>query len=164
MSLEITKAGLLLNSHNFTLHCMFAAHVLTVLRFTYQTYGGYFMLAGVGADFVAFCLLFLIQANVSFSDSIYEINIVEILDSSSAIVGFITIILLGFLLNWLIWETFYIPYDYPVYLFMKKVQTIDMEISTIGELNNKILTKYVKFPDIIDMVRNCFGIHDGRQP
>lgn len=162
MGSEVTSSGLLLNSHTFTLHCMFAAHVLTVLRFAYQTYGGFFMYAGVAADFAAFCLSFLIQANSSFSYTVYEINIMEVLDSLSAIVGFLLTVAMGFLFNWATWEAYYIPLDYPVYLFMKQAQTIDYEISTIGEMNTKILTQFMKFPDIIDMVRNCFGIDDGR--
>jgi hypothetical protein len=140
---------------------MFAAHVLTVLRFSYQTYGGYFMLAGVAADFAAFILFFIIAVNIPYSESIYEINILEALDSSPAIIGYFMLIGVGYLVNWLVWELYYIPLDYPVYQFMRKAQSIDLEISTIGELNNKILTQYMQFPDVIDIVRNCFGIHDG---
>lgn len=151
------------NAHIFTLHSMIAAHILTILRFMYQTYGGVFMTVGVAVDLFALCLQWIVQLNLKDGNSIFELCIIQIVDDTTTMIAFLLTIGLAFVVNWFIWECVYLIKDYPIYIFLRRTLSDGEDIRSVGELNCRILDTFVQYPDIIDIVRSCFGVKDGKQ-
>jgi magnesium-transporting ATPase (P-type)/class 3 adenylate cyclase len=160
MTTEITPSGIPMNSNNFTLHLIMCSHFATVLRFMFITRRGMFMIVAVAIDIAAFALVWVGIIFVNVNNSIYEVAILELLENMNSLIGFFASIMVSFIIDWALWETYHLSRLFPIFIYMKINSRKKISIDSSRALNKQLLTSFHSHPELSRTVRNCFGIND----
>ena len=155
-SLEVSN----LNSHVFTVYLIFSCHIITLLHLYFMAYRGHAMVIIALIDIA--CLIITISAQIgdTTNNTVYELAFFEGYKNSNLVVGFVTVIMVIFVVDWVWWELLRSQLKFPIFHWMRIMALQNICFESEVQFNDYVLDKFTPGEEVTHVVRRCFGASD----
>lgn len=162
MPAEYLSDGSLITDSWFTVHLVYASHIITILLLCLMTYKGIMIYVVVLIDIAIVVAAYILQILDTSSDGIYEMAIRTAHKNATAVIGFILSIFVVHLINWIWWELLHSKLRFPIFHWMKYMCSQDTQFESETHFNSYVLEMFNPPEDMTHVVKRCFGASNGK--